>query len=306
MADRRRKNPRSGSATRSGGVPRRRVRRSSKKTPPAAAGSEGPAGGRAKETTRPEGSSHDDRSERKPRRGARRSGGASRGRKRRPLSRHPEAIRSRRRRRAARRAHREEQGVRDQLRYEREQRRQDRAPRDERGHALAWLGEIRNIAAGVFRCSLSTTEAVESDAGDEGRELSDRQRENMRTPWLAIGRYDPQEPIGYLDLAHALDRVRSDLGLEAAIHPQRLSQIRVVYADPDAVRGEGDSIVSKIGAWEFIVAELVREIGGVGDDDEESLALRYQATKIPAFYVYFSAQIGQTRDVWKTWSWKIR
>ncbi len=154
--------------------------------------------------------------------------------------------------------------------------------------------------ASVFRVSLSTTEAVSSDRDDEGLELPDRQRENMRTPWLAIGRYDPQQPIGYLDLARAFDLVRGDLTLEAVIHPQRLSQIRVVYADPEAVRGEGDSIVSKMGSWEFIIAELVREIGGVDDDDEEALARRYQATRIPVFYIYFSAQIGApARNIWK-------
>jgi hypothetical protein len=126
----------------------------------------------------------------------------------------------------------------------------------------------------------------------------------MRTPWLAVGRYDPQEPIGYADLAHALNLVRVDLTLEAAIHPQRLSQIRVVYADPEAIRGEGDSIVSKIGAWEFIIAELVREIGGVDDEDEEALARRYQATKIPMFYIYFSSEIVRFKTAWH--AWKIR
>lgn len=123
----------------------------------------------------------------------------------------------------------------------------------------------------------------------------------MRTPWLAVGRYDPQEPIGYADLARALNLVRVDLTLEAVIHPQRLSQIRVVYADPDAIRGEGDSIVSKIGAWEFIIAELVREIGGVDDEDEESLARRYQATKVPMFYLYFSSELVQFKTAWQNW-----
>lgn len=229
------------------------------------------------------------------------------------LSRHPEAIRSRRRRREDRRSRREEIGVRDQLAYERAERaerarskrRRAKGPPDERGAALSWLEEIRNVIASVFRCSLATTEAVESDKGDEGSPLPDRQRENMRTPWLAVGRYDPQDPIGYADLAHALDLVRSDLTLETIINPQRLSQIRVVYSDPHAIRGEGDSIVSKIGAWEFIIAELVREIGGVDDEDEEALAHRYQATKIPKFYIYFSSEIGRTRDVWKNWTWRI-
>lgn len=168
---------------------------------------------------------------------------------------------------------------------------------------MSWLEEIRNLVAGVFRCSLSTTEAGRSDRGDEGDPLADRQRENLRAIWLVVGKFVPQESIGYADLANAFGLVESDLVLEALIHPQRLSQIRVVYADPNAVRGEGDSIVSKIGAWEYIVSELVREMGGISGDDEESLAVRYQATRIPAFYIYFSAQVVPMRDAW---TWKVR
>ncbi len=293
------------------------------KKPPAGTEPKSPAGGRAKERTRLKGASHEEEPRRKPERpewsDARRSktrpentrrprGVRSRSKRRRKLSRHPEAVRSRRRRREARRLQREEIGVRDQLRYERDlDRQRHRARRakvqpDERVLALSWLEEIRNVVASVFRCSLATTEAVESNSEDEGREFPDRQRENMRTAWLAVGRYDPQDPIGYADLALALDLVRSDLTLESVIHPQRMSQIRVVYADPDATRGEGDSIVSKIGAWEFVIAVLVREIGGAGEEDEEALARRYKATRIPRFYIYFAAEVVPFRDAWR---WKI-
>ncbi len=111
------------------------------------------------------------------------------------------------------------------------------------------------------------------------------------TPWLIVGRYDAQEPIGYLELADALSRVRDDLGLEIAINPTRLSQIRVVYHDPHGHHYEGDSIVSKTGAWEFIVSDLIGELVGTGAEDEDALAVRYAETSVPRFYIYFSASL---------------
>jgi len=155
--------------------------------------------------------------------------------------------------------------------------------------------------ATVFRVSLQTTYAVSSVAADEGLPLPDRQRHNMRTPWPVVGRYDVQEGIGYTDLAQAFQLVRDDLGLETAIDPQRLSQIRIVYVDPSSKRGEGDSVVSKIGAWEFVIADLVGELVGSGPEDEDALAVRYTETVVPKFYVYFSSQVVKyiTRTPWQ-------
>ncbi len=212
---------------------------------------------------------------------------AKTAKKRRP-SRSAAAVRARRRRR-------EERGIRDQLIAERAERREldrERArekklglPPDERRLAIGWLSQIRNVIAGVFPCSLDFTSP---EAG-------------ARTPWIIVGKYEPQVPIGYQDLAQALVSVASDLGLETDINPQRLSQIRIVYSDPRARRGEGDSIVSKIGAWEYIIADLVSEIVGSGPDDEDSLAVRYQETSVPKFYVYFSSTIVDyvTASAWQ-------
>lgn len=198
-------------------------------------------------------------------------------RKRKPSS-HPEAVRSRRRRA-------EQRGIREQKLHERSERervqrdrRKERragAPPDERRLAIGWLEEIRNLCATVFPCSLTLTRA---EAG-------------ARTPWLVVGRYDVLEPVGYAELAEALSLVRDDLGLETAIGPQRLSQIRVIYEDPRARRGEGDSIVSKTGAWEFIVSDLIGELVGTGPDDEDALAVRYEETSVGVYYVYFSAEV---------------
>lgn len=143
----------------------------------------------------------------------------------------------------------------------------------------------------MFRVSLDETYAVSSSAPDEGAPDPDRQRENMRTPWLVVGRYTPQESIGYVELGQAVALLRDDLALEAEIHPQRMSQIRIVYEDPQGRRGEGDSVVSKIGAWEFVVSDLLAEIVGAGLGDEDSLVFRYKETRIPRFYVYFSSQL---------------
>jgi hypothetical protein len=212
------------------------------------------------------------------------SSGRGKGRK----SRHPEAVRSRRRRR-------EERGIRDQLaferaeraeiRRERERERRSGQPPDLRRLAIGWLEEIRNICAGVFPCSLDITHA---EAG-------------ATTPWLVVGRFDAGEPIGYVELAEALSLVRDDLVLETTIDPRRLSQIRVVYRDPQGQQYEGDSIVSKTGAWEFIVSDLVGELIGSGTDDEDALAVRYAETAVPTFYVYFSAALVDyaTASAWQ-------
>ncbi len=198
--------------------------------------------------------------------------------RKRKLSKHPEAIRSRKRRR-------EQRGVREQEAFEAEDAKR-RSGDDERALAEGWLEAIRNDVATVFPVSLTLTEP---EAG-------------ASMPWLIVGRFDPLEEIGYEDLADALEVVRDDLVLEAQIHPQRMSQIRIVYADPRAKGGEGDSIVSKSGAWEFVVSDLIGElVGGGGNHDEadpDSLAGRYSETTVPVFYVYFSAQVVQFITQW--------
>lgn len=204
--------------------------------------------------------------------------------KKRPLSRSKAAI-------AARKRRADERAIEEQKKATR--REKDRARRakkagkiDEREQAIGWLEQIRNDFASVVATSLQITEPEVS----------------AKTPWLVVGRFDFLEDLDYETLATALQVVADDVLLEAAIHPQRLSQIRIVYADPNAKRGEGDSIVSKIGAWEYIVADLIGEIMGggydsEGDIDEGALAGRYADTLIPTLYVYFSAEIQSYRTV---------
>lgn len=172
------------------------------------------------------------------------------------------------------------------MRIQREVQQEKKAglPPDLRRLAIGWLGEIRNICASVFPCSMDLTHAEPGAV----------------TPWLVVGRFEAGEPIGYVDLADAFSRVRDDLGLEIAIHRQRLSQIRVVYRDPRGHHGEGDSIVSATGAWEYIVSDLIGELVGAGDEDEDSLAVRYAETSVPRFYVYFSATLMTAEgDAWQ-------
>lgn len=166
---------------------------------------------------------------------------------------------------------------------------------------MGWLERIRDIIAGILPCSLDATHAVVASPAIEGEDHPDRQRRNMRTPWLVVGRYDPQgSGVGYSALAHALSVVGGDLFLEEAVGAQRLSQIRIVYVDPNTRRGEGDSIVSRIGAWQFVCHDIVYELVGGGTADEESLAVRYKETRIPHFYVYFSANIvDDPSNVWQ-------
>ncbi len=110
--------------------------------------------------------------------------------------------------------------------------------------------------------------------------------------WLVVGRFDPHDAVGYQDLARGLVRVADDFLLEADINPDRLSQIRIVFADMHSTRGEGDSVVSRIGAWTFTIADIITELVGsdIDNPDEDSLAGRYRESTIPKFYIYFSTE----------------
>ena len=119
-----------------------------------------------------------------------------------------------------------------------------------------------------------------------------------RTLWLVVGRYDLLDPVEYVELARALQIVRDDVELEKAIHPQRLSQIRVVYRDPRGRRGEGDSIVSKIGPGSSSCQISRFELVGMGPNDRDALAVRYAETHVPTFYVYFSPDLVRHSDPW--------
>jgi hypothetical protein len=179
----------------------------------------------------------------------------------------------------------EERGIADQLQYEREERarlraaqRRERAqglPPDLTRLAISWLEQIRNVIAGVAFCSLDLTSP----------------EPGARTPWLIVGRYTFAQPVDYRTLADAVRQLRNDVALEVTIGPQRLSQIRIVYRDPRGRRGEGDSIVSKTGAWEFVISDLLGELVGAGPEDEDSLAVRYAETMVPILYVYFAADL---------------
>jgi len=179
----------------------------------------------------------------------------------------------------------EERGIADQLQYEREERarlraaqRRERAqglPPDLTRPAISWLEQIRNVIAGVAFCSLDLTSP----------------EPGARTPWLIVGRYTFAQPVDYRTLADAVRQLRNDVALEVTIGPQRLSQIRIVYRDPRGRRGEGDSIVSKTGAWEFVISDLLGELVGAGPEDEDSLAVRYAETMVPILYVYFAADL---------------
>lgn len=148
-------------------------------------------------------------------------------------------------------------------------------PPDPTRLAISWLEEIRNVIAGVSHCSLDLTSP----------------EPGARTPWLIVGRYTFADPVDYRTLAAAVRLLRDDLTLETTIGPQRLSQIRIVYRDPRGRRGEGDSIVSKTGAWEFVISDLLGELVGASPDDEDSLAVRYAETTVPVLYVYFAPDL---------------
>lgn len=154
-----------------------------------------------------------------------------------------------------------------------------RAAGDERQLLIDVLEEMRDVGAGVTPLSLDITEA---EVG-------------ARIPWLVVGRFDCVGLPSYAELGEVFEVWRDDLVLEAKIHPQRLSQIRIVYSDPNAKRGESDSIIAHMGPWESVISETAHEIGTGDPGDpaqEDSLSMRYRETKVPTFYVYFSGRLS--------------
>ncbi len=260
------------------------------------------------------------------------------------LSEHPEAIRSRQRRAEAKprprksakakRAARERQGLADaKLAAElglsgqphiapRKPRgpgsKKQKAPRVQdlpidqlRELAVGWLETLRDIAATITPTSLDVTDPSGREmiapevAGAAPARPRGRGRAVGRRPWLIVGRFEFLASIGYETVGEVLSAWRDDFALEVAIHPDRLSQIRIVYEDPKERRGDGDDFIAQIGAWAYVTGELVREIVGSGgvvaDDDQRALMARYAQSVVPRMYVYFSPDLmgGVTIDIGK-------
>lgn len=168
------------------------------------------------------------------------------------------------------------EGERERKRDEKEKAERRRAG-DERQLLIDVMEEMRNDAP--ISLSLDITEA---EVG-------------ARIPWLVVGRFEVvRSDLGYAALHAVFASWRDNLILEARIHPQRLSQIRIVFHDPHAKRKEGDSIVSTSGAWEAVISEQAHELD---PSDEDSLASRYADTTVPLFYVYFSGQLASEVEI---------
>lgn len=213
------------------------------------------------------------------------------------LSKHPDAVRARRYRRekkaiaealeVARLEKLERRRQRDRERRERERGGRGGGivrPVSDRELAEGWLGEIRDHCAAFTPTSLDIVPP----------------HQDGPTIWMSCGRFDLLEPVDYATLGAIFQSISDDYLLEARIHPDRLSQIRIIYSDPDSKRGEGDSIVSKIAGWSFALGDIIGEILGGGSSDEGSLAVRYDKTAIGTFYVFFSAEITKYTTVFPT------
>jgi hypothetical protein len=142
-----------------------------------------------------------------------------------------------------------------------------RRPRDEREIAIEWLEYMTppGFALDVVEAELAA-----------------------RTPWLVVGKFTPNDAISYAELAAVFQAWRDDLALESELHPQRVASIRIVYIDPNDLRGSGDSVVSHSGPWELVISESAHELD---PENPDSLAARYSQTAVPYFYVYFAGEI---------------
>lgn len=176
--------------------------------------------------------------------------------------------------------------------------------------AVGWLETLRDIAAGITPTSLDVTdpsgrEMIAPEVAGAPSRPRGRGRAVGRRPWLVVGRFEFLAAIGYETVGEVLSAWRDDFALEVAIHPDRLSQIRIVYEDPNERRSDGDDFIAQIGAWAYVTQELVREVIGSGgvvtDDDQRALMARYAQSIVPRMYVYFSPDLmgGVTIDIGK-------
>lgn len=176
------------------------------------------------------------------------------------------------------------------------QRRATRQGRSLEIQAEDWLRRIRDDMEPIISTTLTFRQpggGAANLAADQGIEAAVAA---SRTPWFYVGRFDIEDGgATYQELARALAEVERDFILEAAIHPQRLSQIRLVFRDVNTPRSETDSVVSRIGAWSFVVSDMITElVGGTAEIDDPadgSLAERYDTSTVPYFYVFFSRRV---------------
>jgi len=216
-------------------------------------------------------------------------------------SQHPEAVRSRKRRALAREAERQKEIERKRRALAKKQKARTRKRRvvDEAELARDWLEMIRLRIAEVFDVSLEVTFAGGGAARSEDRERQEAAA-GAGNPWMIVGHFTPEDEINYQALAVALGIVEDDLVIEAAVHPSRLSQIRIIFHDPLSKRGEGNDVLSHIGAWSFVLGDAIGDLVGADatDPTEGSLAARYAETTVPSFYIFFSRTIVEYRTAW--------
>jgi hypothetical protein len=219
----------------------------------------------------------------------------------RPTAREIELERKRRNRRdRERRAEKKRQDELDRKRrkWKRKRKKSGGAPA---APAVGWLRRMLTHCREVFACDLETTfpsGGVGEGAADD-REIAEQAK---KSPWLVVGKFTPEDEIGYAELAEAFSRIEGDYLLEAEIDPDRLTQVRIIFDDPKSKLGEGEAIVAKVGAYSFVWSDLIGELVGAGDADspgEESLAARYKETAVPTFYVFLSEVTVQ----YKTAAW---
>jgi hypothetical protein len=210
--------------------------------------------------------------------------------RKRALSRNPDAVRARKYRRERRaiadalEAEREEKLEARRIR-DRERRRQKREPKGPASREVAelWLRAIRDD----FAHGTETTLEIVPDPGGGG-------------PWLISGLFSFLEPLSYAELGEALQYLQDDLILTARINPSRLTRLHILFVDPHDTRGRAGNIVSKISGYEYAIGDAITEILGGRSDDENALAVRYEDTTIGELYVSFAATVVQYRTAFPT------
>lgn len=116
-----------------------------------------------------------------------------------------------------------------------------------------------------------------------------------REPWLLLGRFITEEAMTWQDAGELFQLWENDLVLEATVHPNRGSYMRVVYQpydeDGEPV-GEPQGFSVNSGRWNAVISEMrIRAIGDPGIYDEDAFSVLYAGASIIEIVVWWSASL---------------
>lgn len=115
--------------------------------------------------------------------------------------------------------------------------------------------------------------------------------ETGTNPWLLLGSFKPRTPRSWAHIGRMFAVWEDDLTLHVMIHPRRTTLIRITYDQPEKGHATSGYSPVKPGSWDNVISECRRKLigGDWTDPDEDSIAAKYENTRVLFIDVLFSA-----------------